>query len=103
LLDSLWESSPLQIGGLSRRQGPPGPFRGPPVEMGWTPPAQCRATIGAVQQKEMAMKVVRIGLDVAKNVFQIHGVDENGAVALRRRLRRSQVIAFFGELPQCLV
>ena len=49
------------------------------------------------------MNVVRIGLDVAKNVFQVHGVDEIGAVVVRRRLRRSEVIAFFAQLPRCLV
>ena len=41
------------------------------------------------------MNVVRVGLDVAKNVFQVHGVDETGAVVVRRRLRRAEVIAFF--------
>jgi transposase len=49
------------------------------------------------------MNVVRIGLDVAKNVFQVHGVDEIGAVVVRRRLRRSEVIAFFAQLPRCRV
>ena len=49
------------------------------------------------------MNVVRIGLDVAKNVFQVHGVDETGAVVVRRRLRRPEVIAFFAQLPRCLV
>src|SRR3954471_19640676 len=49
------------------------------------------------------MQVVRIGLDVAKNEFQVHGVDESGAVVLRPRLRRPEVIAFFSQLPGCLV
>jgi transposase len=49
------------------------------------------------------MNVVRIGLDVAKNVFQVHGVDEIGAVVVRRRLRRPEVIAFFAQLPRRLV
>ncbi len=44
-----------------------------------------------------------IGLYLAKNVFQVHGVDEAGKVAVRRQLRRSQVIAFFKKLPPCLV
>ncbi len=48
-------------------------------------------------------KVSTIGLDLAKNVFQVHGVDRSGAVALTRRLRRSQVIPFFKKLPPCLV
>ena len=44
-----------------------------------------------------------IGLDLAKSVFQMHGVDRHGAVVLRRQLRRSQVLAFFERLRPCLV
>jgi transposase len=36
-----------------------------------------------------------IGLDIAKHVFQVHGIDAHGAVAIRRRLRRSEVLDFF--------
>jgi transposase len=42
-------------------------------------------------------------LDLAKNVFQVHGIDANEKVVVRRQLRRSQVIAFFEALPPCLV
>jgi transposase len=49
------------------------------------------------------MQVVRVGLDVAKNVFQVHGVDADGAVVLRRRLRRDDLLDFFAALPRCLV
>jgi transposase len=49
------------------------------------------------------MNVARIGVDLAKNVFQIHGVNANGHVVLRRQLRRAQVLAFFANLPSCLV
>ena len=48
-------------------------------------------------------KVSTIGLDIAKNVFQVHGVDHAGAVVIRRALRRSQVLAWFAKLPPCLV
>jgi transposase len=48
-------------------------------------------------------EIVTIGLDIAKNVFQIHGVDRNGKIVLRRALRRSQVPDFFSTLPPCLV
>ena len=48
-------------------------------------------------------EVTTIGLDIAKNVFQAHGVDVTGEVVIRRQLRRSQVIAFFGRQPACLV
>lgn len=48
-------------------------------------------------------EIVTIGIDLAKNVFQIHGVDAAGAVVLRRKLRRSQVLAFFASLEPCLI
>ena len=47
--------------------------------------------------------VTTIGLDIAKNVFQIHGIDESGVVILRRSLRRGQMPAFFDNLPPCLI
>lgn len=48
-------------------------------------------------------KVVTVGLDIAKSVFQVHGVDVDGGVAIRRRLRRAQVLPFFAKLPACLI
>jgi len=44
-----------------------------------------------------------IGLDIAKSVFQVHGVDEAGQVVIRRQLKRRHVLAFFQKLPPCLV
>jgi len=49
------------------------------------------------------MKITTIGVDLAKNVFQVHGVDERGKVVLRKQLRRDRVFAFFANLPPCLV
>jgi transposase len=49
------------------------------------------------------MQISTIGVDLAKNVFQIHGVDNGGKVVVRRQLRRKQVIEFFGKLAPCLV
>jgi transposase len=49
------------------------------------------------------MNITTIGLDLAKNVFQVHGVDVNGKVALRKQLKRNQVLAFFANLPPCLI
>ena len=49
------------------------------------------------------MKVKTIGIDLAKNVFQVHGVDEDGKVVLRKQLRRSQLMEFFAQRPPCLV
>lgn len=48
-------------------------------------------------------KISMIGLDLAKNVFQVHGVDAFGRVVLRRQLRRSAVEKFFAQLPPCIV
>jgi len=44
-----------------------------------------------------------IGLDIAKNVFQVHGIDNFGQPIVRRQLKRGRVLAFFGKLPPCLV
>jgi transposase len=49
------------------------------------------------------MEISTIGLDLAKNVFQVHGVDPEGDVVVRRTLRRAQVLPFFAKLPPCLV
>ena len=48
-------------------------------------------------------EVITIGLDIAKNVFQVHGVDDTGRTVIRRQLKRSQVVVFFKKLPPCLV
>jgi len=49
------------------------------------------------------MKITTIGLDLAKNVFQVHGIDAAGEVVVRRALRRGQMLAFFSKLEPCLV
>ena len=49
------------------------------------------------------MQVTMIGLDIAKNVFQVHGIDAAEKVVVRKQLRRSQVLEFFKALPSCLV
>ncbi len=48
-------------------------------------------------------EVTTIGVDLAKSVFQVHGIDAAGSVVIRRQLRRSQVLAFFEKLSPCLV
>ena len=48
-------------------------------------------------------EVTTIGLDLAKHVFQVHGVDAEGGTVVRKQLRRAQVLAFFSRLPPCLV
>lgn len=49
------------------------------------------------------MKVARIGIDLAKNVFEIHGVDERDIAVIRKTLRRGEVGRFFANIPSCLV
>jgi len=49
------------------------------------------------------MKITTSGIDVAKSVFQVHGIDEHGKVVLRRQLRRSQLVLFFSNLEPCLI
>jgi transposase len=49
------------------------------------------------------MKITTVGIDLAKNLFQVHGVDERGKILLRKQLRRSQMALFFANLPPCLI
>jgi len=49
------------------------------------------------------MQITTIGLDLAKNVFQVHGVDAEGGSEVRRKLRRGELLRFFEKLPPCLV
>jgi transposase len=49
------------------------------------------------------MQITTIGLDIAKNVFQVHGIDAAENVVVRKQLRRGQVLKFFAALPPCLV
>jgi transposase len=49
------------------------------------------------------MQISTIGLDLAKNVFQVQGIDAAEKVVVRKQLRRGQVMKFFAALPRCLV
>src|SRR4029453_11727780 len=49
------------------------------------------------------MQVTTIGLDIAKNLFQAHGVDARGRVVLRKRLTRAKVLTLFANLPRCVI
>src|SRR5438477_10325121 len=76
--------------------------------MGWMAPvAASRCQNGSWlkhHRGEPSMSEIKtIGLDLAKHVFQVHGVDAAGECVLRKRLRRGQVIFFFAQLPRCLV
>jgi transposase len=46
------------------------------------------------------MKITTVGIDLAKNVFQIHGVEEHGKVKLKKQLKRDQMAALFANLPR---
>ncbi|MFD0980095.1 IS110 family transposase [Tropicimonas aquimaris] len=48
-------------------------------------------------------EIITVGLDLAKNVFQVHGADGSGQPVLRKKLRRAQVLEFFSHLPSCVV
>src|SRR5438132_1734699 len=64
----------------------------------------CQSWVLDANGREPSMQeVTTIGVDLAKTVFQVHGVDHAGAVVVRRALRRSQVLAWFAKLPRCLV
>ena len=78
----------------------------PRKQMGWMAPAPgialCQSVVSIKdhEQKEpSAMNVTTVGLDLAKNVFQVHGIDSTGGVIVRRSLRRRQMMPFFGKLP----
>jgi len=49
------------------------------------------------------INITRLGIDLAKQVFQLHGVDRAGKVLVRKQLRRAQMLAYFSKLPPCLI
>src|ERR1700690_474506 len=49
------------------------------------------------------MKITTIGIDLAKNVFQVHGADKRGKTGLCKQFRRTQIPAFLGNLPPCVI
>ena len=48
-------------------------------------------------------RVTTIGLDIAKSIFQVHGIDGTGGIVVRRRLTRARVVPFFEKLAPCLI
>src|SRR4029077_13760056 len=54
-------------------------------------------------QEPLMQTVTTVGLDIAKSVFQVHGIDAEGKVVIRRQLKRRYVLAFFQKLARCLV
>src|SRR3954468_21585358 len=77
--------------------------------MGWMAPLRhlgAKVLVGrespANQEPSMG-EITTVGLDLAKQVFQVQGVDAEGAAVVRKQLRRAQLLAFFSKLPRCLV
>ena len=80
------------------------------ILMGWTAPdpaaSQCaKMALSKDHQREgtVRMQVITIGLDIAKNVFQVHGVDNAGNAVLRRKVRRDQLIPLLRDMQPCLI
>jgi len=75
--------------------------------MGWTPPDGIYVPRWVVENdhlKEASMKeVTTIGLDIAKQVFHVHGADRSGAMQFSRKLTRGKLLEFFASQPRCLV
>src|SRR5256885_4249549 len=75
--------------------------------MGWMAPLRHRRAklvfSRITRNREPSMsEITTIGLDLAKHVFQAHGIDAEGTTVLRKRLRRGQVLAFFSRIPRCV-
>lgn len=75
---------------------------------GWTALARywlCKdaAVEPRLEDRAMQQDVMTVGVDLAKNVFQIHAVGSDGKVVIRRQLRRVEMLEFFSGLPPCLV
>src|SRR5919202_4334287 len=75
--------------------------------MGWTAPdgidvPRCGRHEPATREPS-AMSITMIGIDTAKSVFQLHGIDATGKVHLKRKLRRAELVTFFEQQPRCTV
>ena len=75
--------------------------------MGGRPPTVLRCAklvvVNPSERRPSAMQAIRFGLDLAKAVFQVHGVDGAERVVVQRRLRRSQVVSFFARQEPALI
>ena len=77
--------------------------------MEWSPlpetASECQSGIAKAHQPGEAtkMKVTAIGVDLAKNVIQLHGADASGKAVLKKQRKRNQVLSFFANLPPCVI
>jgi transposase len=74
----------------------------------WTAPPLARECHGfggkaLTIRRSQPQAITTIGLDIAKSDFQVHGIDAEGQVVIRRQLKRRYVLAFFQKIPSCLV
>src|SRR6266566_8806421 len=83
---------------------------GPVERMEWPPPARTASTVPDwkwVRVQSLrgggAMKITTVGVDLAKSVFTVYGVDEHGKPALRKTVRRGKLLELFAQLPACVV
>ena len=67
------------------------------------PGAKLEMSLNHIPKEASKMKITTFGLDLAKNVIQVHGIDAHGNTVLRKQLRRNQVIEFFTKLEPCLI
>jgi len=65
--------------------------------------AKVVVVINHEQEEPSVMKITTVGVDLAKNVFQVHAINDAGEVIVCRSLRRRQMIPFFGKLEPCLI
>src|SRR4051812_31325623 len=70
--------------------------------MSWTALHSTGIFVGRCGEEDTMEDVVVVGVDLAKSVFQVHGIDAQGVVVLRRKLSRSKLLSFFAALPRCL-
>ncbi len=78
--------------------------------MVWTPPSRSGIKVpkwewiqSTEQERSVTVKITTIGIDLAKSVFQVHGVDKRGKAELRKQLKRKDVLSFFANLEPCLI
>lgn len=63
--------------------------------------AKVKVSSNHLTERDVIMKITTIGIDLAKSVFQVHGVDSSGKAILKKQLKRNQTTAFFAALSPC--
>ncbi len=71
--------------------------------MSWTALHSTGIFAGQCGEEDTMEEISVVGIDLAKSVFQVHGVDAQGQVIVRKRLSRAKLLPFFATLPRCLI